>query len=123
QQRCGASAARGEEIEACARRIAIDQIEMIRHAGAERLAAALPIGEVPVAICHGGGVVISGVERRLIHGAVNDHAVPRKYSNWYIAQAFFRYLHAPQAEAGCRAAWMARQIRCGVAGMSRCVMP
>src|SRR5271155_968655 len=48
---------------------------MVRHARAERLAAAQPIGEVPVAVCYGGGVIISGVERLPIHGAVNDHAV------------------------------------------------
>jgi hypothetical protein len=60
---------------------------MIRHAGAERLAAAYPIGEVSVAIGHRGGVVVSGVERLPIHRAVNNHAVPRRYSNWYIAQS------------------------------------
>src|SRR5208282_4727616 len=63
QQRRGAGAVCGEEIESCARRIAIDYIEMVRHARAERLAAAQPIGEVPVAVCYGGGVIISGVER------------------------------------------------------------
>jgi predicted nucleotide-binding protein len=54
QQRRGTGAVRREEIESCARRIAIGQIEMIRHAGAERLAAAYPIGEVSVAVRHGG---------------------------------------------------------------------
>src|SRR6516164_3057168 len=73
QQGRGASAIRGEEIEASTWRIAVDQIEMIRHPGAERLAAAQPVGEVPLAICHSGGVVVSGVERLPIHRAVNDH--------------------------------------------------
>jgi hypothetical protein len=50
QQRRGAGAVRGEEIESCARRIAIGQIEVIRHAGAEHLAAAYPIGEISVAM-------------------------------------------------------------------------
>jgi hypothetical protein len=77
QQHRGAAAARGEEIESCPRRIAKDQIEMIRHAGAERLAAAQPIGDIPVAICHGGGVVVSGIERLPMHRAVDNHAVPR----------------------------------------------
>ena len=39
QQRRGTGAVRSEEIELYARRIAIGQIEMIRHAGAQRLAA------------------------------------------------------------------------------------
>jgi hypothetical protein len=121
QQRRGAGAVRGKEIEPCPRRIAIGQIEMIRRAGAERLAAAYPIGEVSLAIGHGGGVVVGGVESLPIHRAVNDHAVPRRYSYWYIARPFGS-LHAPQEEAGCRDAWMASQIRCDVAGMSRCVM-
>jgi hypothetical protein len=50
-----------------ARRIAIGQIEMIRHAGAQRSAAVQPIGKVPVAIRHGRGVVVGGVERLTIH--------------------------------------------------------
>ena len=79
QKRRGTLVIRGEKIESCARRIAIGQIEVIGHAGAERLAAAYPIGEVSVAIGHGGGVVVGGVERLPIHRAVNDHAVPRRY--------------------------------------------
>src|SRR5215469_1506716 len=87
QQGGCAGTLRGEEIKAGARRIAINQIEMIRHAGAKRLAAALPIGEIPVAICDGSGVVISGVERLPIHTAVNNHAVPLRYWTWLIARA------------------------------------
>jgi hypothetical protein len=53
KQQCrGLGATRSKEIEPCPRRTAIGQIEMIRHAGAERLAAAYPIGEVSVAIGH-----------------------------------------------------------------------
>ena len=117
-RRCG----RGEKVESGTLRIAIDQIEMIRLARAERLAAAQPIGQVMVAICNSSGVVIGGVERLPIHRAVNNHDVPRRCSNWYITQPFGS-LQTPQTEAGWRAVWMACQIRCGVAGMSRCVTP
>src|SRR5215469_18385631 len=48
QQRRRTGAARREEIEFRARRIAIDQVEMVRNAGAERLAAAQPISEILV---------------------------------------------------------------------------
>ena len=44
QQRCGAVTARSDEIKSFARRIAINLIEIIRHAGTERLAAAQPVG-------------------------------------------------------------------------------
>src|SRR6516162_3265700 len=119
QQRRGGGAVRGEEVESRTGRITIDHIEMIRHAGANRFAAAQPIGEVPVAIRHGDRVVVCGVERLPIHRAVNNHGVPCcRYSNWYITQPVGS-LQPPQTEPGWRAAWMACQIRCGVAGMSR----
>src|ERR1700676_761122 len=51
-------------------------------AGAERLAAVYPIGEVSVAVRHGGGIAVSGIERLPIHRAVDDHIVLRRYSNW-----------------------------------------
>src|SRR6516225_6518728 len=111
QQRRGAGVVRGEEIKAGARRIAIDQIEMIRHAGAKRCAAARPLGEIPVAVRDGGRIVVSGVERLPIHTAVNNHAVPLRYWTWLIARAFFGSPCAPQTEAGGRAEWIACQIR------------
>jgi hypothetical protein len=98
QQRRCTGAFRGEEIEAGARRIAVDQIEIIRHARTEHLAAALPIGEVPVAICYGSGVVISGVERLTIHRVVDDHSVP--------------YLTRPAARRGWRASFVAASRAC-----------
>src|SRR5215469_3221365 len=96
---------------------------MVRHACAKRLAPAQPISEVAVTICYGSGIVVRGVERLPIHRAVNIHVVLRQCCNWYIAQALFGSLHAAQATAGCVTEWIACQIRCGVAGMSRCVMP
>jgi hypothetical protein len=100
----------GEEIESCARRIAIGQIEMIGHAGAERLAAADPIGEISVAIGHGGGVVVGGVERLLIHRAVNDHAVPLRYSYWYIAQSLIPCVRLRKQRAAATPGWRPRSV-------------
>src|ERR1700746_3487143 len=82
QQRRGAGAGRGKEIESRARSIAMSQSEMIRQGGAKRLATADPIGEISVAIGHGGGVVVGGVERLPIHRAVKDHDVRRRHQNW-----------------------------------------
>ena len=110
QQRRGAGVVRGEEIEPCPRRIAIGQIEMIRHAGAERLAAAYPIGEVSVAIGYGGRVVVSGVERLPIHRVVDDHAVPRRYSNWYIARPVGSCIRLRKKPAAARPGWRPRSV-------------
>src|SRR5215469_831476 len=111
QQGQGASVVRGEQIEAGARRIAIDQIEMIRHAGAERFATPQPIGEIMVAMYHGGRVVVSGVERLLIHGAINNHSVPRKYSKWYITQVCrFLCIRLRQQGAAATPGWRTRSV-------------
>src|SRR5262245_37454677 len=83
QQGGCAGTLRGEEIESGARRIAIDQIEMVRHVGTERLAAAQPISEILIAIGYGSGIVVSGIERLPIHRAVNIHVVLRQCWNWY----------------------------------------
>src|ERR1700730_9607872 len=110
QQRRGTGAVHGEEIESGPRRIAIGQIEMIGHAGAERLAAADPIGEVSVAVRHGGGIVVSGVERLLIHRAVNDHARPQRYSNWYIAQSLIPCVRLRKQRAAATPGWRPRSV-------------
>jgi len=112
QQRRGAGAVRGEEIEAGARRIAIDEVEMIRHAGAERLAAAQPIREVSVAFRHGSGIVVRGVERLPIHRTVNDHAMLRQCWNWYRSGLWFPRAAQANSELRHRVDGMPDPLRC-----------
>src|SRR6516162_3265940 len=110
QQRRGGGAVRGEKVESRTRRIAIDQIEMIRHAGANRFAAAQPIGEVPVAIRHGDRVVVCGVERLPIHRAVNNHGMRRRYSNWYIIRLLVPCRRLRRRRAVAPPGWPARSV-------------